>query len=801
MSIGARAMFMSGTMLLGAALPGYSALAQESAIAAEDDAIIVTATRRSVALLDVPINIAATSAEAIERDRIDDVRDLSSFTPGLTIQDTGPRSTGTVILRGLNAASSTTGTVNANNAVGIYLGEVPLYMDFKFLDLARVETLLGPQGTLYGLGTLSGAIRYMPNRPNATDLEATVHGRLYDVAHSSGVGYQVDAMVNIPIVTDHIAFRSVVGYYDDPGFIDYPLAVRERGVSVPQPDFTNPAAVDANLRRLKDMNDEQTFTTRNTLLLQAHQGLRAFITYAYQQTETRGRQVNGAGVLGTGKYEAPYRFEEPNKRYAHLVSLEINADVGDIFEIVSATAYTEQQFRNFQDQTDLLLDLGGYGYEEYPQFTADSRSQTKYTQFNQELRLVSAHGGPFNWTLGGFYNRLKQKSNSREYTPGMARFLGVNRPDDLEYISVTDTDTKEMALFGEIGFQITPRWQVTGGLRVFKYDASIIGAAETPLTAGGLRRMPYPSVEFEASRWGGGKSEADGKVWKANTSYKITDDINVFATYSEGYRIGGPNRLPPCQIPLPPGQQVCAMPDEMFYSPDETRNKEVGVRASLFDRSLNMSFSVYHIDWKGIQLASRNFNNTSGITANAGNGVSKGFDFTFDARINSRLNIYGSYGYNDAYLAEDVPDIVGGIKPVHTAADPTIDDGFKGDRLPGTPKNSGSIGATYTYPLDNGSEISGNWVTSYIGNIYSRVGLRGFGEVIPSYVTHRASITYRADRWEASLFANNIFNKFAITSVNNSTQSILDVNGIVSRYYNHSILTPRVIGIETRLRF
>ncbi|MEH6722545.1 MAG: Plug domain-containing protein, partial [Qipengyuania sp.] len=120
--------------------------------------IVVTATRRATTLMDTPINITAVSAEELARQRIDDIRDIADFTPGMTISDTGPGSTGTVVLRGLNASGVGDGGAIYDDALGIYLGEVPLYYDFKLVDIPRVETLLGPQGTLYGLGTLAGAI-------------------------------------------------------------------------------------------------------------------------------------------------------------------------------------------------------------------------------------------------------------------------------------------------------------------------------------------------------------------------------------------------------------------------------------------------------------------------------------------------------------------------------------------------------------------------------------------------------------------------------------------------------------------
>src|SRR5688572_30280291 len=294
---------LSATVFTGAALASQAS-AQEAASAEADteasattygDAIIVTGTRRSTTIMDTPINISAMSGETIDQQRIDDVRDLADFTPGMTISDTGPRSSGTIVLRGLRASDQDSFGADSDSALGVYLGEVPLYYDFKMLDLERVETLLGPQGTLYGLGTLAGAIRYIPERPNVTDVEGEVHGRVYGKNHSSDQGYQLDGVINIPLLADHIAFRSATGYYNDPGFIDYTLLVQEPGVSLPQPDGPDSitdAGYAANLYERKDLNYERTLTTRNQLLFQTTEDLKVIFTYAYQETDTGGAQSN-----------------------------------------------------------------------------------------------------------------------------------------------------------------------------------------------------------------------------------------------------------------------------------------------------------------------------------------------------------------------------------------------------------------------------------------------------------------------------------------------------------------------------
>ncbi|TVV76872.1 TonB-dependent receptor [Sphingomonas solaris] len=815
-------------MLAGvAAMPAAAQTTTETAVTTSEpvgsDEIVVTGSRRSTTLQDAPININAVTADTLARARIDDVRSLAAFTPGMTVVDTGPASTGTIVLRGINSGDTSSDGNNANNTIGVYLGEVPLYLDFKLIDIARVEVLQGPQGTLYGLGTLAGAVRYIPNRPTTDRFSIDVHGRGYAQSHSENPGGVGDVAINVPILEDHIAFRTSTGYYRNAGFIDYNNILQQPGVSDPQPvrsadanaaSLGTAAQQAANFRREKDLNYERTFTTRNQLLLEYNPDLKLYLTYAHQQTKTGGRQANIAGVLGTGRYEAPFRYEEPYRRNANLYAAELNVNVFDFAQLVSTTAYTEQKNRDVGDNTDLLLDLD-YGYEAFPEFSSFANNQQRYKQFNEEIRLVSSHGGPFNWVLGGFYNRQKFHSDRQEYVPGFAGFAGVNRPDDLEYISFVDTKTTEKAVYGEGTLHITEAWQVTGGLRYYKYDAEARGGSDLPLLSGGLRRTPFPLIQFAPERIASPDPvSADGFVWKANTSYKFSNDLLVYGTYSTGYRVGGVNRVPACTpsdyAAIAAGSQaLCALPDEITFSPDKTRNMEVGVRAALFDKRIQFTLAGFRVNWNGIQVPSTTINGAIGITKNGSKARSQGIEFSTTVRVTPEFVVQGTYSYVDAKLTRRAPALVV-VQDPGPGFDTNLFDGEPGDRLPGSTKNSGSIQGTYTHPLGDGRSIEANWATTYTGSVFSRVGLRGFGTRIPSYVMHRAAVTYRTDAFDVGLFADNIFDKYAVTSVGNDRSSLNRVRdafgsvagqGVVERFYAQSVLTPRRVGVEFRYHY
>lgn len=795
------------TILMGSTVfPAFAQVAPEIAAdapqaapdVADNSAIVVTATRRATTLQDVPINISAVSSEQLQRQRIDDVRDIADFTPGVTIADTGPGSTGTIVLRGLNA-SDTDATGNSyDNALGVYLGEVPLYFDFKMLDIARVETLLGPQGTLYGLGTLAGAIRNIPNRPDTNNVSGEMHGRLYGKNEASKVGYQIDGVINIPIVKDHIAFRSATGYYSDPGFIDYPLIVKNPGVSLPQaprsPAITQ-AFADANFAGQRDLNYEKTFTTRNQLLVQVTPDLSVDFTYAFQHTKTGGGQYNSNGVFGTGKYESAARFAEPVDRKAHLASVEINANVAEIFDLVATTAYTQVKNKRVGDNTDLLLDLD-YDYELFPAFTSWNENENTRNQFNNEVRLVSTHGGPFSWVLGGFFNEQRLQQDYREHVPGLPGVDLVANPEEIEYASFNRAKISERAVFGEGTFKITPEWQVTAGGRMFNYTSKVSGRAVVPLLGD-----PISPYALEAA---GGTSRKSGNVWKLNTSYKFSSGLMLYATYSKGYRIGGPNTVAPCVLPLkpPPFQNVCALPNEQQFGPDSTKNLEVGLRAELFDRKLTLNMNAFKIDWDGIQVASATVNGIVGIIVNGGKAKSEGFETSFQLRPLDGLSIQGTYSYTNPRLTQDVSNIVAVNDPPGTYPSRPIQlDALSGDRLPGSTRHSGSLGASYTKPL-LGGDVTADWTATYRGDVVTRLGWdRAFGDKLDGFVLHRASLSWQNDTFTIGLFGNNIFNKYAVTAIANDRSRIGVNDGVRLRYFRRTVITPRTFGLEFRVKY
>jgi len=749
--------------------------------------VIVTASRRSTTVQDIPFNITAVTGAALEEQRLDNLAEFSRWVPGLSQVDQGGRGSDLLTVRGLNVSSLAASEFLGNGSggtVATYIGDIPLYLDFKLNDIDRVETLLGPQGTLYGAGTLGGAIRYIPNRPDLDETSAEFNVDLFGLAHSDSLGQDVGFVFNTPLIENKLALRASISYFDDPGFIDYDFLVREAGVSDPEPNFNDPADVAANLTSRKDANTEQTLSGRLSLLWQISDAVDVTMTYFYQDQEAGARTINHTGAFGTDQYVSAHRFLEPNDRTNQLLSFEVVADLG-FAELTSATGFSNYEEIGQRDQTDLLLNFE-YGYEDFPSFAAFTREIAEEDRINQEIRLVSNPTGNFSWIAGLFYNRLETDATSEEFTPGIPGFFGIERPDNLEFFQLTEQEITEKAVFGEVSYQFTDKWQVTAGARWFDFDNRTDVGFDLPILDTLTGAQGPNEIVFDTQS----NSVSDNDViFKLNTSYDYSDDVKFFATISEGYRLGGVNSVPECAVPLDPTQNVCALANEILISPDTTTNFELGVHSTLLDGRVTLNGSVYFIDWEDIQVAGETVNGAVPITVNGGTAESKGLELSASALINENWAIRGVYSYTDAQLTSDAPGLVDG------------NDAFDGDRLAGTPEHQASVFLAYQRGLSNGWDFDAGYSISAISDVYTKVGLRNTGEALGGFALHNASASVSSGNWSVTLYADNLLDKFAETSVRDELSAIRNVGEFRLRRYFKNVTRPRQVGVQFRYSF
>ncbi|MEX0619049.1 MAG: TonB-dependent receptor [Pseudohongiellaceae bacterium] len=789
------------------------AVAQDDGATIEE--IIVTGSRREANLQDIPINISAVSGTQIEELRLTGIAEIANYVPGLTIVDRGPRDeVPDIMVRGLNTTGLGPGYLS--DTVATYLGEVPLQVDLRPVDLERVEVLIGPQGTLYGQGTMGGAIRYIPRLAQPSDgFTVDFRGTTSATEESDDFGYDYGVTLNIPLVEDVLALRANIDQIRDPGFIDYNYVVREGGVSNPEPDFSDPADVAANLRRVEDANGEDALSGRFNLRWLPTDWIDANVWYYYQENETEGRQIANRLAFNTGRYESGMRYLEPNDYTNELLSLEVKADL-NFAEATFVYGETEYDEVGQRDQTDLLLDFE-YGYELFPSFSSFTREEVAQTTETYEARFASQHEGPISWVVGYFHNEVDADAISEEFTPGFDQFAVDNfggvqlRPDSLEYIQLTDQYEKEQAFYGEISYAFTERLTATLGYRDYKFEVDTSGGFGLPLFETVFLGEPQDAINVDL---GVNAGDDKGDLYKFNLSYNLNDDNLIYFTYSEGYRNGGVNSVPECtqeQIDSDQ-QQLCALPDEVFIDPDEIENYEIGYKGMLFDRSVSTTVALYYIDWTNLQVSTTTDNGSLPITGNGSEAISQGLELQGRWLINSNWDASLTYAYTNAELTARAPGLVGPF------------DALDGARLPGHAEHQGSFNLTYDTQVWNGIDLAVNYGIVYSSDVYNIPGGdrdplvdaddgdapadRG-GEAIPGYDLHHLSATFSWDQWMVQAFVDNLWDEYYITGSRTSRRFLQNEQtgpgdtrgGFTLRSYGQYVGRPRTAGIRLNYSF
>ena len=765
------------------------------------EVIEVTATRRSGTVQEAPLNITALADDVMKNQNIGELADVARWVPGLTIADQGGRTGSPIIVRGLNTNSS--GPQSDGGTVATYLGEIPLTTDMRLIDVERVEVLIGPQGTLYGAGTLAGAIRYIPKQVELDYTSGEVFGDLFSLSESDSLGSETGFVFNTPIIDDVFGVRASVNYFNDPGFIDYNYLVRTPGVSRPDPDWNNSDEVSENITRQKDANGEQTLTARVALRYVPTDWLDATLTYFHQKRDTEGRSIVHFGTLADNNplqplvapYESAYRYQEPYDNEDSLLSLEIKADLG-FAELVSATGISEIEGEGQRDQTDLLVRLD-YGYEDFPAFTAFTREIDNEDNFTQELRLVSSADSDFSWIAGAYYNKQEVDGLSLEFTPSYPEFIGVNRPDNLEYYSLEQTTAREKALFGEVSYAISEQLDITVGGRFYDFDIQSLTFTEFPLV-----NPDFQASNISRSDLSEAREDGSGSLFKFNVSYQFTPDVLTYFTASEGFRLGGSNGLAPCND-TGSQQSVCAQPDELLFDADTTTNYELGFKSTWLSNHFHFNAALFYVDWQDPQLDTASLVGQQPITKNAGSAVSKGLEIASRAIISEQISAYATYAYAKAELTSDVPGLFARPGEAGTALQDFYD-GKDGDRLPGAPEHQFSFGANYNTEVFGDKLLDINYGLTYQSDLVTKVGLRADGETLPGYALSNLSAKISGDAWSVTLYVDNLFDKYAVTSARRDRGDVgqarfpsQNSNGAdIQRNYGYYVVRPRTAGIK-----
>jgi len=706
-------------------LAGLSCLALASTPAVAQDApensydgneIIVTATKRDASLQDVPFSINAQTERAIERANASTVEDLSRNVAGLTVQNLGPGQS-QVSVRGVSAGQIARDQPGVKEQVGVYLDESVVSLslftpDLDLFDLNRVETLRGPQGTLFGSGSVGGTLRYITNQPNLDRIEGKVEGNV-NLVDGDDFGGHLKGAINLPL-SPNLAMRAVGYYTRYAGFIN---ALREGG------------------GESEDVNSGERYGGRFSLLWKPAENLSITPRFVYQKVKTDGfnrQEVYNlyANQFTTTRPQVTFKerqqyllLDEAFEDEVKLFDLTMNYD-GDVIGVTSVTTYTDRDILVSRDASALTgsvsADLG------FPVagilLPSNLVDTTGVKQFTQEIRVNSAGTGPFQWLIGGYYANVKRDYTQRLPTPGYdaftdARFgAGTSAAvangfgPDSPYNADIPYDLSQIAIFGELSYDLTEAFTATLGGRYYAFDES------RRFVSGGL----FPNGDNARD-----KTSSTGFSPRLLLSYDVADGITLNAQASKGFRLGGVNdplNLPLCDGGVPNGPDAQTFSGRPRYDDESLWNYEGGVKAQFGGITFNAA--GFYTKINNLQVTADAGSCSSRIVFNA-DAHTMGLEFELSAKPFTGLDL----GLSGSYVEAEFDSTL-------TRPNGTVIEGIRnGNRLPSVPRFQMAANATYSFPIDPSSDTNA-FVTASFQHVGSRYTQPGDQENNPRTFVH-----------------------------------------------------------------
>ena len=726
----ARASMLAGLSCL--ALASTPAVAQDAPANSYDgNEIIVTATKRDASLQDVPFSINAQTEQAIERANASTVEDLSRNVAGLTVQNLGPGQS-QVSVRGVSAGQIARDQPGVKEQVGVYLDESVVSLslftpDLDLFDLNRVETLRGPQGTLFGSGSVGGTLRYITNQPNLDGIEGKVEGNV-NLVDGDDFGGHLKGAINLPL-SPNLAMRAVGYYTRYAGFI---YALREGG------------------GESEDVNSGERYGGRFSLLWKPAENLSITPRFVYQKVKTDGfnrQEVYNlfANQFTTTRPQVTFKerqqyllLDEAFEDEVKLFDLTMNYD-GDVIGVTSVTTYTDRDILVSRDASALTGSVSAdLGFPDagilLPSNLVDT---TGVKQFTQEVRVNSAGDGPFQWLIGGYYANVKRDYTQRLPTPGYDAFTNQffidacnADPDDCgpggvpltaadiangfgpdsPYNADIPYDLSQIAIFGEVSYDFTDALTATLGGRYYAFDES------RRFVSGGL----FPNGDNARD-----KTSSTGFSPRLLLSYDVADGITLNAQASKGFRLGGVND--PLNLPLCDGGNAGG-PDAQTFSgrpryDDETLwNYEGGVKAQFGGITFNAA--GFYTKINNLQVTADAGSCSSRIVFNA-DAHTMGLEVELSASPFTGLDL----GLSGSYVEAEFDSTL-------TRPNGTVIEGIReGNRLPSVPKFQMAANATYSFPIDASSDTNA-FVTASFQHVGSRYTQPGDQENNPRTFVH-----------------------------------------------------------------
>jgi len=767
--------------------PGTSAIAQDEQVVDETvlEEVIVTATLREVNMQDVPQSIQAFSTVDIERNNFQSFNDIANAIPSLTVV-------------------ADTGDYYTDSQVAIYLDETPLTFNSQqvwpeMVDLERVESLPGPQGTLFGSASQTGTMRMITNKPKHDGFSAQGYGSYMWTKGGDG-SYSVNGHVNIPLIEDSLAMRLVAYHRYEGGWIDNVFG--KTFVEV-DPRFTS-ASDNADVVE-DNQNTYEVSGARASLLWDVTENWQAVVTGISQEHENQGHW-GWDPYLGENKITQ--FFKDYQKDDWWTASLLLTGDLG-FATLTSSSTYLKRQidyewdnmsYEQWKDATQgqyYALYNSNYTYGTTFNFQPQDR-------FSQEIRLVSQGDSKFQWMIGGFYEDIYNEwyygaanpdfaDTSSWYYSNYLRYwynyyesyygFGVEYPlpqTTIGYSELLQNTTKQLAFFGEVSYEVTDKWTVTGGARWFEIERDEWVKQQFP------EGIPPWNPALGMFDWAGdgiqeSKSTNSDTVIKLSTTYHITDDKMVYALFSQGFRAGGLNN----QRAANTGQ----VPREYF--PDYLDNFELGIKSDWLDGRLRFNATAFWMKWKDYQQSEFNLEDTWWIFGNVnGSDVEqKGLELDATWRATNNLTIRGTLFFGDSAALEDF----------------TYNSGMvfqKGDELSNSPKRRTHFSLDYTLPFNPfGGEMWTRFDYSYGSKTWESISAsidKDKENQLPSWSISNLQVGLSLpSNWDITFVVNNLFDQEVVNALYNSN-TYADFFGEELGRHVRVTQRPRSMGFNLR---
>jgi iron complex outermembrane recepter protein len=716
---------------------GPLALAADNSPSASNEnlaEIVVTAEKREERLQEVPVPVTVISTEDLLNSNHERLQDYYTTVPGLNLVSGDGASS--LAIRGITTGGGSTG----NPTVGVTIDDVPFGSSSGLLafggqipdidpsDLARVEVLRGPQGTLYGASSIGGLLKYVTVDPSTEGFSGRMQADVNSVYNGNGPGYVVRGAVNIPL-TDTLAVRASVFTRRDAGYIDDPFIGRD-GVN----------RADVNGGRVSLLwRPSADLSLKIGALLQDTRGFgSAYVGSSFDVNQTGLGDLQQDALRGTGAYQGTIR----------LFTANLQAKLGDL-DLTSISGYGINEYRQITDSTAIYGALASSYFDVNGGGLANSQETKKFTQ---ELRLSSPLGHTFEWLAGGFYTRENSPINQGVVAIDPATGTVVGSVYDIVFPSTFT----EYALFADLTTHITDRFDVQLGGRESRnrqaYNESDIGPL-VPVIFG----VPSPYIAPTLH------SEDDAFTYLVTPRFEFSHDLMAYARFASGYRPGGPN----------PDSQIANLPSS--YKSDRTYNYELGVKGDALNHLLSFDASVYYIDWKGIQIPVTDPASGYVFYTNSSSAKSQGIELAGSVVPMTGLTIGGWIALSDAKLTSNLPA---------TAAI-----GYAGERLPYSSRFSGNLSIADEFPIAQGWKGNAGVDLSYVGDRSSGFDANA-EQMLPTLMGYWRTNLHagvRHDSWSANLYMNNVADKRGATGIDETSPTTFAYEYIQPRIIGLSV--------------